>query len=88
MMVTVSMAAANGYVRDEVEGVVDSFDADAGWGVIVSDFTPGGCFVHFSVIRMAGFKALERGQLVTFTFEKPGFLQDGYRYRAVMVTPR
>jgi cold shock protein len=48
---------------------------------------PGGCFVHFSNIEVSGYRQLHAGQQVRFTFEQPGYLQDGYRYRAVVVWP-
>jgi CspA family cold shock protein len=69
----------------ESVGVVREFDAGAGWGVLDSPDAPGGCFVHYSHIEMPGFKELTAGQQVAFTFETPGFLQDGYRHRALVV---
>jgi cold shock protein len=68
-------------------GEVDWFDPDEGWGVIHAGEVPGGCFVHFSVIQVASFRALTQGQRVRFTYEQPGFLQDGYSYRALAVWP-
>jgi CspA family cold shock protein len=65
-------------------GVIREWRHDDGWGVIDSDETPGGCWVHFTHLRMAGWRAAEPGQGVTFTFE-PG-PQDGFDYRAVDVT--
>ncbi|HEX3955419.1 MAG TPA: cold shock domain-containing protein [Trebonia sp.] len=70
-----------------VAGVVKRFDPDEGWGVIDAPEVPGGCFVHFSNIEVPGYRQLHAGQQVRFTFEQPGFLQDGYRYRAVTVWP-
>jgi CspA family cold shock protein len=72
---------------DAVTGVVRSFDADEDWGVVDAPAVPGGCFVHFSNIDMAGYRQLHAGQQVQFTFECPGFLQDGYSYRALTVWP-
>jgi CspA family cold shock protein len=68
-------------------GVVRSFDPDEGWGVIDAPEVPGGCFVHFSNIEMNGYRALTAGQRVRFTFERPGFPQDGCPYRALVVWP-
>ena len=68
-------------------GVVKSFDADEGWGVIAAPEVPGGCFVHFSVIQAPGFRELRVGQQVQFTYEDPGFRQDGCPYRAMAVWP-
>ena len=48
---------------------------------------PAGCFVHFSNIEMPGYRQLQAGQRVLFTFEQPGFLQDGFSYRALTVWP-
>ena len=70
-----------------VAGVVTWFDVDEGWGVIEAPEVPGGCFVHFANIQMAGYRELQAGQRVRFTFERPGFLQDGYAYRALAVWP-
>ncbi len=63
------------------------FDADQGWGVIDAPEVPGGCFVLFADIQMTGYRQLQAGQHVRFTFERPGFLQDGYAYRALAVWP-
>jgi cold shock protein len=70
-----------------VAGVVEWFDADEGWGVINAPEVPGGCFVHFANIEMHGYRQLHAGQHVRFTFERPGFLQDGCPYRALAVRP-
>lgn len=66
-------------------GVVKWFNADEGWGVIDALEVPGGCFVHFSNIEAPGYRQLREGQHVRFSFEQPGFLQDGYSYRAIAV---
>ena len=65
------------------EGLVRSWSADEGWGVIDSGATPGGCWVHFSNIEARGFRSLEVNQPVNFTWEPVE--QDGYKYRAVVV---
>lgn len=69
----------------ESVGVVRDFDPEEGWGVIESADVPGGCFVHYSNIDMAGYRVLRAGQRVTFTFETPGFEQDGCPHRALVV---
>jgi cold shock protein len=74
--------------EDGVAGVVKSFDADEGWGVIVAPELPGDCFVHFSNIEIRGYRELRAGQKVRFTYEDPGFLQDGCRFRALKVWPQ
>jgi CspA family cold shock protein len=70
-----------------VAGVVEWFDADQGWGVVGAPEVPGGCFVHFANIDIPGYRELHAGQHVMFTFERPGFLQDGCPYRALTVWP-
>ena len=67
------------------EGTVREWGADLGWGVIDSADTPGGCWAHFSVIVSQGYRSLEPGDQVAFTYETPG--QDGFGYRAVQVWP-
>lgn len=49
--------------------------------------TPGGCWGHFSAVRMDGFRALSPGQQVDLEWEAPGFRQDGYDYAAVSIVP-
>jgi cold shock protein len=71
-----------------VDGVVRAFDAEEGWGVIEAPEVPGGCFVHFSNIAIDGYRSLDVGQHVRFTYEDPGFLQDGCPYRALTVWPQ
>ena len=68
-----------------VQGVVREWHPDDGWGVIDSDGTPGGCWAHFSVVEMEGYKALSAGDPVELTWETPG--QDGYDHRATRVVP-
>lgn len=72
---------------EPVAGIVKWFDAHEGWGVIEAPETPGGCFVHFSAIQMKGYRQLESGGRVRFTFEPLSFLQDGYAYRALAAWP-
>jgi CspA family cold shock protein len=74
--------------QDDVAGVVKWFDADEGWGVIAAAEVPGDCFVHFSDIEGRGYRELRAGQRVRFTYEDPGFLQDGCRFRALTVWPQ
>ncbi len=65
-------------------GVVRGWHHDEGWGVLDSAETPGGCWAHFSALRMAGYAAAEAGQTVEFAYEEGS--QDGYDYRALDVT--
>lgn len=68
-----------------IEGVVQSWDDDAGWGVLASSDVPGDVFAHFSHIDAVGYRSLARGERVRFDWEPypPG--QDGYFYRATRV---
>ncbi|MVU82172.1 cold shock domain-containing protein [Nocardia sp. ET3-3] len=61
-------------------GVVESFDAEQGWGVITSKALPDGeaAWVHFSAIDGTGFRALTAGDRVEFKFRPAN--QDGYHY--------
>jgi len=53
--------------------------------VIVAPDVPGECFVHFSTIEVIGYRELCARQQVRFTYEDPGFMQDGCRSRALQV---
>jgi cold shock protein len=64
-------------------GTVREWRSDEGWGVIDSQVTPGGCWTHFSHLRMPGYRPLRAGQSVELEWERPG--QDGYPFRAVQV---
>ena len=65
-------------------GVVSRWSDDEGWGVIESAETPGGCWVHFSVIGgSGGLRSLSVGQAVEFDWEPAE--QDGFRCRATAV---
>ena len=66
-------------------GTVRLWIDDEGWGVIDSPQTPNGCWAHFGVLEMAGYRALTAGQAVEFTWEPAQ--QDGYDFRAVTVRP-
>lgn len=66
-------------------GVVRSWFDEAGWGVLNSERTPGGCWAHFSVLAVHGHQALVPGQAVELEWERAE--QDGYSYRAVRVWP-
>ncbi|WP_236077678.1 cold shock domain-containing protein [Rhodococcus sp. P1Y] len=73
---------------EHVQGTVEVWHAEEGWGVIASAKTPGGCWIHISDVVGSGFKQLTVGQNVDLEFEDlaakyPGGNQDGYRYRAI-----
>jgi CspA family cold shock protein len=67
----------------ESQGTVREYDTEAGWGVLDSPDTPGGCWVHFSAIQAGGYRALTAGDPVSFEWEAAD--QDGYAYRATRV---
>ncbi|HEU0103915.1 MAG TPA: cold shock domain-containing protein [Mycobacteriales bacterium] len=58
---------------------------DKGYGVIDSPDTPGGCWVHFSAVAVAGYKTLAPGEQVRLEWEEAA--QDGYRYRGLRTWP-
>lgn len=66
-------------------GTVRTWSGDEGWGVVDSPDTPGGCWVHFSVLRMDGYKQLVPGQEVVLDVEEA--TQDGYDFRATVAWP-
>ncbi len=56
-----------------------------GWGVLDSEATPGGCWVHFSAVDVPGIRRLAVGDAVRFTHEAAD--QDGHAFRATAVRP-
>lgn len=66
-------------------GRVRIWHNEEGWGVIDSESTPGGCWAHFSAVRVPGYRAPTRDQQVLLEFEAAD--QDGYSFRAVQVWP-
>jgi CspA family cold shock protein len=49
-----------------LKGKVKWFNAEKGFGFIVSEETGKDIFVHFSVINQDGYKALAEGDLVSY----------------------
>jgi CspA family cold shock protein len=70
--------------RFKLRTTVERWDDAEGWGALAtSEETPGGVFVHFTAIRMAGFRTLRPGQEVeAVVYDRE---QDGYRYVATVV---
>jgi cold shock protein len=68
-----------------VNGTVREWHDEYGWGVIDSAETPGGCWAHFSVLEVPGFRTLLAGQAVRLEWES-GW-QDGDDFRALRVQP-
>jgi CspA family cold shock protein len=73
--------------KDRIPGSVRWFDGEEGWGIIDSPEVPGGCFVHFSNIVGVGYRNLEDGEEVAFTFKDAEFKQDGCDFLALQVWP-
>ncbi|MGN6243532.1 MAG: cold shock domain-containing protein [Motilibacteraceae bacterium] len=66
-----------------IDSVVREWHDELGWGVLDSEQTPGGCWVHFSVIEGEGYASLSGVDMVLLDYEPAQ--QDGYAYRAVRV---
>jgi cold shock protein len=66
-------------------GTVREWHDDEGWGVIDAAETPGGCWTHFSVVLVPGYRSLAAGRAVTFAYEPAQ--QDGFAFRATRVDP-
>jgi cold shock protein len=59
--------------------------SEKGWGVLDSEQTPGGCWVHYSDVHMKGDRELQPGQQVRLEWESVTN-QDGYSFRATHVS--
>jgi cold shock protein len=67
-------------------GVVKFWKAEKGWGAISSDELPAGhdAWAHYShVMDMPGYRALEAGDVVEFSYE--AVRQDSFDFRVVEV---
>ena len=53
-------------MAERENGTVKWFNAEKGYGFIARE-EGGDVFVHYSEIRMSGYRALEEGQRVSFT---------------------
>lgn len=51
------------------QGTVKWFNAEKGYGFIANEEGGDDVFVHFSAIKMEGYKRLREGQKVSFTTE-------------------
>lgn len=65
-------------------GIVKFFNSEKGFGFITDDATKKDIFVHFSAIKVDGYKTLEDGQKVNFDIEADP--KDPSKSRAVNVT--
>ena len=63
-------------------GHVKFFRSEKGWGAIVSPSLPHDVWVHFSSIDAEGYRGLEEGDNVEFTYEDCWGHQDSWHYRA------
>ena len=68
-----------------VLAVVREWHDDEGWGVVDSPEVPGGCWVSFAHVKVAGYRSLRPGQSVALEWEPAR--QDGFAYRAIRVWP-
>lgn len=57
------------------------------WGVIDSDYTPGGCFTLFTSIQTDGYPGLVAGQQVNFEWEPTEMANFAFRTIRVQATP-
>lgn len=74
-----------GHKRGYVRGTVMFFKAEKGWGAISSPDLPKGfdAWVHYSAIVMDGYRTLEAGDEVEFTYEAAQ--QDSFDFVATQV---
>jgi len=68
-----------------VLAVVREWHDDEGWGVVDSPEVPGGCWVSFAHLKVAGYRSLRPGEPVALEWEPAQ--QDGFAYRAVRAWP-
>lgn len=66
-----------------MKGTVKWFSATKGFGFLVSDEVDKDVYVHFSDIKMSGFKSLNVDQLVTFELADT---PKGYAAKEVIVS--
>ena len=81
------------------EGTVDQWNAEEGWGVIVSAETPSGCWFHFSNLWRSDVPNLGHGQHASISparnpivgepvsYEWIADEGDGYQFFATEVSP-
>ncbi len=61
------------------------FDADRGWGAIVSPELPHDVWAPFSTIEAEGYRSLTEGDEVEFRYEDCWGSQDSWQYRTTWV---
>jgi cold shock protein len=67
--------------------VVRCWNDEDGWGVIDCVDTRGGCWAHFSELDMAGFRKLDRAQLVDFAWQVASCPVECFGFVATKVRP-
>lgn len=67
-----------------MQGTVNWFNDEKGFGFLSNDGGGEDVFVHFSAIQTEGFKSLTEGQKVTFEVERDP--QDSHKLRAARVS--
>jgi cold shock protein len=69
-----------------VQGTVEWWSNEDGWGCLASPEAPGGAFVHFSEVEVDPANLLP-AERVEFDLEDYPHGQDGFYYRAYRVKP-
>ena len=68
-----------------LRGRVKFFNADKGWGGVISPSLPHDVRVRFSTIDAPGCRTLEKGDEVEFTYEDCWGSQDSWHYRTTWI---
>lgn len=69
-------------MADTHKGKVKFFNAEKGFGFILSPSVEGDVFVHHTAIKMQGYRELQKGQDVEFEI-----MRDERGYKALNVVP-
>jgi CspA family cold shock protein len=70
-----------------LQGRVKFYRSEKGWGAIVSPHLDHDIWVHFSTIDVPGYRDLQQGDQVEFTYEDCWGVQDSWHYRTKWVRP-
>jgi CspA family cold shock protein len=74
-------------VRVRHRGTTSWWNEEEGFGVITSPDFVGDIWVHFSFLKMDGYRSLHEGQAVEFKDVMTPSLEPGYPYQARWVRP-
>jgi CspA family cold shock protein len=66
-----------------MKGKVKWFNADKGFGFIISEETGKDIFVHYSVIEQEGFKTLSEGDTVEYELKETERGQQAYNVKKI-----